>query len=121
EDVRAPLDAPLLRYVDRVEPDLPAPEPRLDDLLEPVEGPAADEQDVLRVDLDVLLLRMLAPALRRDARDRAFQDLEERLLHALTAHIARDARVLRLPRDLVDLVDVHDAALALGHVEIARL
>ena len=64
---------------------------------------------------------MLAAALRRDARHGAFQDLEERLLHALAAHVARDARVLRLPRDLVDFVDVHDAALALGHVEITRL
>ena len=30
---------------------------RLDDLLQPVEGAAADEQDVLGVDLDVFLLR----------------------------------------------------------------
>ena len=36
-------------------------------------------------------------------------------------HVARDARVLRLARDLVDLVDVDDAALALGDVEVAGL
>src|SRR6185437_9471973 len=36
-----------------------------DDLLQPGEGAAADEQDVGGVDLQELLLRMLAPALRR--------------------------------------------------------
>ena len=93
----------------------------LDDLLEPVERAAADEQDVLRVDLDVFLLRVLAAALRRNRRDRALEDLEQRLLHAFAGDVARDARVLRLARDLVDLVDVDDAALALGDVEVAGL
>ncbi len=64
---------------------------------------------------------MLAAALRRHARHGALEDLEQRLLHAFAAHVARDARVLTLARDLVDLVDVHDAALALGDVEIAGL
>src|SRR5256884_926625 len=103
------------------EPDLPPPGAGLDDLLEPVERAAADEEDVPRVDLDVLLLRVLAAALRRYARDRALEDLEQRLLHALTRHVAGDARVLGLPGDLVDLVDVDDAALALGDVEVAGL
>ena len=67
------------------EADLPAARARLDDLLQAVERAAADEQDVLRVDLDVLLLRMLAAALRRHDRDRALEDLEQRLLHALAA------------------------------------
>ena len=103
------------------EADLPAAGARLDDLLEAVERAAADEQDVLGVDLDVFLLRMLAAALRRNRRDRALEDLEQRLLHAFAGDVARDARVLRLARDLVDLVDVDDAALALGDVEVARL
>jgi len=37
--------------------------------------PAADEEDVVRVDLDELLMRVLAAALRRDVRDRALDDL----------------------------------------------
>ena len=94
---------------------------RLDDLLQPVERAAADEQDVLGVDLDVFLLRVLAAALRRHRGDRALEDLEQRLLHALARDVARDARVLGLARDLVDLVDVDDAALALGDVEVAGL
>ena len=39
-----------------------------DDLVQAGEGAAADEQDVGRVDLQELLLRMLAAALRRNAR-----------------------------------------------------
>src|SRR6185503_15987929 len=103
------------------EADLPAAGARLDDLLEPVERPAADEEDVLGVDLDVFLLRMLAAALRRHACHRAFENLEQRLLHAFARHVARDAGVLRLACDLVDLVDVDDPALGFGDVEVRRL
>ena len=104
-----------------VEPDLTAAGAGLDDLLQAVERAAADEEDVLRIELDVLLLRVLAAALRRYRSDRALDDLEQRLLHAFARHVARDARILRLPRDLVDLVDVDDSALALGDVEVTCL
>src|SRR5690606_19341966 len=53
--------------------------------------------------------------------DRPLQDLEQRLLHALARDVPRDARILRLTRDLVDLVDVDDASLAFGNVVIGRL
>ena len=43
--------------------------------------------------------------------DGAFHDLQQRLLHALARHVARDRRVVGLAADLVDLVDVDDAAL----------
>src|SRR5262245_60646505 len=90
-------------------------------LVEPDEGAAADEQDVGRVDLEELLVRMLAPALRRDVGHRAFEDLEQRLLHALARHVARNRRVLVLAADLVDLVDVDDALLALLDVAAGGL
>src|SRR5690606_28866575 len=57
------------------------------DLLEPGERAAADEQDVRRIDLQELLLRMLAPALRRHRGDRALDELQERLLHALAGDV----------------------------------
>src|SRR5690348_5156525 len=110
-----------LGAVDARETDLPTPRSRFDDLLETVERAAADEENVLRVDLDVFLLRMLPPALRGDGRDGSFENLEQRLLHALARDVPRYARVLRLARDLIDLVDVDDAALALGDIEIACL
>ena len=58
-------------------------EATLDDLVEADERAAADEQDVGRVDLQEVLLRVLAAALGRHVGDRALDDLEERLLHAL--------------------------------------
>src|SRR5690606_41803713 len=93
----------------------------LDDRVGPVERTAADELCVAGVDRDILLLRMLAAALRRYARNRALQDLEQRVLHTLARDVARDRRVLGFAGDLVDLVDVDDAALALGDVDVARL
>src|SRR5690606_33337419 len=79
-----------------------------DDLLQAGEGTAAADQDVGRVDLQGLLLRVLAAALRRHRGYGAFHDLEQRLLDALARHVARDRRVVRLAADLVDLVDVDD-------------
>src|SRR4029077_8789574 len=58
------------------------------------------------------LLRMLAAALGRDARHRAFDDLQQRLLHAFTRDVARDRGIVALAGDLVDLVYINDAALA---------
>src|SRR5207248_1665521 len=89
-----------------------------DDVLQPDEGAAADEEDVGRIDLDVLLLGMLAAALRRDVADGAFQHLEQSLLDALAAHVAGDADVLRGLGDLIDFIDVDDAALGRLDVEI---
>src|SRR5690606_18268851 len=74
---------------------------RLDDLLETDERAAADEEDVGRVDLQEVLLGVLAPALRRHVGDRALDDLEQRLLHALAADVAGDRRVVALACDLV--------------------
>ena len=50
-----------------------------DDLVQPVERAAADEQDVRRVDLDELLLRVLASAVGRHVADRALHDLQQQM------------------------------------------
>src|SRR5205807_2554741 len=93
----------------------------LDDPLDPGERPSADEEDVRRVDLDELLVRVLAAALGRDRSRRALQDLEQRLLHTLAGDVAGDRRVLGLAGDLVDLVDVDDPGLGLLDVVVGRL
>ena len=54
---------------------------------------------------------MLAAALRRHRGDRAFHDLQQRLLHALARYVAGDRGVVRFAADLIDLVDIDDAAL----------
>src|SRR5690606_13262277 len=91
-------------------------QPPADDVLHAFEGATADEQDVGRVDLDVLLVRVLPAALGRHVGDRALHDLEQRLLNTLAGDVAGDRGVLCLARDLVDLVDVDDAALGPGDV-----
>ena len=91
------------------------------DLVEVRERAAADEQDVRGVDREELLVRVLAPALRRHRRHGSLEDLQQRLLDALARHVARDRRVVRLARDLVDLVDVDDPGLGLLHVEVGGL
>src|SRR5690606_20328956 len=89
--------------------------------LEARERTAADEQDVGRIDLEELLLRVLAAALRRHRGDRAFDQLQERLLHAFAGDVARDRRVVALTRDLIDLVDIDNARLRLLDVVLALL
>ena len=93
-------------------------QPAADDVVEPDERAAADEQDVARVHLDVLLLGMLAAALRRNVGDRAFEHFQQGLLHALARHVAGDRDVLAGLADLVDLVDVEHAALGGLDVEV---
>src|SRR3954463_2358670 len=112
------IDARLDR---RAEADALVADPSLDDLVEVRERPAADEQDVRRVDREELLVGVLAAALRRHARGGPFEDLQKRLLDALARHVARDRRVVRLARDLVDLVDVDDPGLGLLDVVVGRL
>src|SRR5690606_3261679 len=96
-------------------------DPATDDLLEPDKASAADEQDLARVHLDVLLLRVLAAPLRRDVGDSAFEHLQQRLLHAFAADVAGDADIRLRLADLVDLIDVDDAPLSRLEVVIGRL
>src|SRR5881628_3727752 len=110
----APLDL-------RAEAHAGPPHARLDDLLEADEGAAAEEEDVRGVDLDELLVRVLPPALGRHVGHRALEDLEQGLLDALARDVPCDRGVLGLARDLVDLVDIDDAALGPLDVVIRRL
>ena len=108
---------PTSRFVDRLHIGLEAQrllaDAAVDHLVEADERAAADEEDVGRVDLEELLVRVLAAALRRNVGDGAFQDLQQRLLHTLARDVAGDRGVLVLAADLVDFVDVDDALLAL--------
>src|SRR5690606_1277277 len=82
-----------------------------DDLLQPGKGTTADEEDICRVDLEELLLGMFPAALGRHRGDGPLHDLQQSLLHAFTRYVAGDGGIVRLARDLVDLVDVDDAPL----------
>src|SRR5262245_5998619 len=103
------------------ETDRARPAARRNDFFEPGERAAAHEQDVSGVDLQKFLLRMLAPAMRWHIRGRALHELEQCLLHALARDVADDRRVVGFARNLVDLVDVDDAALRALDVVVGRL
>ena len=96
-------------------------DPLLDDVLEPGERTTDDEQDVGGVDLDELLVGVLAAPLRRHRGRRALDDLQQRLLDALAGDVAGDRGVLRLAGHLVDLVDVDDPGLGLLDVVVGGL
>src|SRR5207248_4363877 len=81
-------------------------------------GAAADEQDVGGIDLNILLLGVLAAPLGRDIADGSFKHFEERLLHAFAGDIASDRDVLGGFGDFVDFIDVDDAALGRLDVKI---
>ena len=92
-----------------------------DDLVQTNKGTAADEQDVGRVDLQQLLLGMLAAAGGRNACHRALKNLKQRLLNALARNIAGDGEVLGLAGDLVDLVHVDNADLRALNIAIGGI
>jgi hypothetical protein len=89
--------------------------------LRPTKAPPTDKEDVGGVDLEELLLGVLAAALGGDVRGGALDDLQERLLDALAGDVAGDGGVLALAGDLVDLVDVDDAALRALDVMVGGL
>ncbi len=96
-------------------------QPLADDVVQADERPAADEEDVRGVHLDVLLLGMLASALGRHVGHGAFEHLEQGLLHALAGNVAGDRDVLAGLADLVDFIDVEDAPLGGLDVEVGRV
>src|SRR5438105_13318270 len=96
-------------------------QPALDNFLQSNKRAATDEENVGRIDREELLMRMLAAALWRNVGNRAFQNFQQRLLHAFTGHVAGDRRVLVFPADLVDLIDVDDALLRALDVAVGCL
>ena len=64
---------------------------------------------------------MFAATLRRYARGCAFHQLEQRLLDAFAADVARNRRIFGLAANLVDFVDINDPALRTFNVIVRRL
>src|SRR5690606_20447237 len=92
-----------------------------DDFLKTIEGAADNEQDVRRINLHEVLVRMLAATLRRHGGNRTLNQLQQGLLHALARHVAGDGRVVRFTRNLVDFVNVDNGALRFLYVVVATL
>src|SRR5438067_8665379 len=82
---------------------------------------AANEKNVCCIDREEFLMRMLASALRRNIRDRPFENFKKRLLHAFAGNIASDGRVFILAAYLVDLIDVDDTLLRALDIAVGGL
>lgn len=87
----------------------------------PTNRSSADEEDVAGVDLDVLLLGMLASPLGRDVGDGSFEHLEQGLLHTFAGDVTGDRDVLACLPDLVDFVDEDDAPLSGFDIEVGSV
>ena len=96
-------------------------EARANDTLDAVKGTSADEENLLCIDLDKLLLGMLATAIRGDVDDTPLEQLEKALLHPLATHITGDGRVVAFARYLVNLIDEDDATLCGCYIVVAVL
>src|SRR5579863_8719450 len=92
-----------------------------DHLLQTDKSATADEEDVGGVYRGELLVWMLPATLRRNVGYRTFQNLEQRLLHALARNVARDGRVFILAPDLIDFINIDDALLAALHIPVGIL
>ena len=64
---------------------------------------------------------MLASTLRRHIANGAFEDFQQRLLHAFSGNIARNGNVLGLARDLINFININDAALGAFDIVIGVL
>ena len=93
----------------------------LHDVFNPRECSRSNEEDSRGINLQELLVRVLASALRRHRGNSSFDDLQKSLLHAFTGNVTRDGSVLSLTSDLVDLIDVDDAALCLLNISAGFL
>ncbi len=64
---------------------------------------------------------MLAPALRRHRGNGAFHDFQQGLLHTLARYIPGNRGIVRFAADLVDLINIDDAALRPLDIVVRRL
>ena len=104
-----------------VKPQRPGTQSLLDNLIKSHKRTAANKENIGRIDLNILLIRMLSPPLRRDVADSPLKDLQQCLLHTFARNIPGNGNVFRRPPNLVDLVDVDDPALGPLNVVVGGL
>ena len=87
----------------------------------PSNAPPQMNRNIGGIHLDEFLVRVLAATLRRYRCYRTFDQLQQGLLYAFTRDITGNRRVFRLAGNLVDFVQVHNAALGFVHIVVALL
>ena len=86
-----------------------------------IERTSADEENIFCIDSYHLLLRMLTAAIWRHEHGASFQQLEQTLLHAFTADIAGNGRIIALTGDFIDFIYEYNTAFGLLDIVVARL
>ena len=89
--------------------------------LNAIECSTADEENIVRVYVNVVLVRMFATTFGGNIDNASFEEFKHTLLHSFSAHIARDGWVVALTRNLIDFVNENDTALSFFHIEICHL
>ena len=84
-------------------------------------GTSADEEDVLGIDVDEFLFRVLAAALGGNVHYASLKEFEHCLLHAFSGNVSGDGRIVALTGNLVYLIYEHNAAFCLLEIEIGLL
>ena len=64
---------------------------------------------------------MFASALRRYVHHRTLEQLEQTLLHTLTAHVARDGGIIALTGNLINFINEYDTLFRSLHVIVGHL
>ena len=86
-----------------------------------IEGTGTDEEYLLGIDLNHLLVRMLAPTLRGYIHYRPFKELKQPLLYSLSADISSDGGVIPLTSDLIDLINENNPPLSSSYIVVCHL
>ena len=92
-----------------------------DNLFNAIKSTAADKENVRGINLDKLLMGVLAPALRRNGSHRAFQNLQKGLLYTFARYITGDGNILTLLCDLIDLINIDNTKLSLADIIFSSL
>ena len=92
-----------------------------DFLFNAIEGTAADEQNITGIDMNIVLIRMLAATLGRYIHHGTFKKFQKSLLNTLTADITGNGRIVALTGNLINLINKDNTTLRRIYIIIGHL
>src|SRR3989344_4760555 len=104
-----------------VESDGAFPEPLCDHFVEMDKRASDKKEDILCVDFDVLLVRVLAPSFWGDICNGSFNNFEKRLLHPFSRYVSGDRDIRSGFADFINFIDIDNAKLCFGDIIVGCL